>query len=371
MRNAQLYAFPCSSARPLHRMMWGWDESERVARRSDVGAKTFARQQDALDAAHAEEERIRRHKWVDPTRAAVPVADRAETWLKTKKRLRPSSRARLVGVLGNHVVERFGDYPLNTITHAEVQEWVNSMPPATARKAFDALSQIMRAAIANREIVYNPCTEIELPSVDAGEQRFLSTDEVALLADCIDSHFRALVLLGAYGGLRFGELAGLRRGRVDVLRGRVSVTETLVEVDGELSFGEPKTKRSKREIPLPRTIMREIESHLERYVGADVDALVFTGPKGAPLRRAGFRRCWWLPAIEAAGLTGLRVHDLRHSFVSIWRDAGADILDISKRAGHSSVAFTLDRYGHLYEDRSDALAEQLDELLNQRGRKAL
>jgi len=115
--------------------------------------------------------------------------------------------------------------------------------------------------------------------------------------------------------------------------------------------------------------MREIEMHLERYTGVDKDALVFTGPKGAPLRRAGFRRCWWLPATDAARLQGSRFHDLRHSFVSIWRDAGADILDISRRAGHSSVAFTLDRYGHLYQDRSDGLAERLDELLTARGRR--
>jgi integrase len=114
--------------------------------------------------------------------------------------------------------------------------------------------------------------------------------------------------------------------------------------------------------------MRRLEAHLETYVAGDADALVFTGPKGASLRRAGFRRCWWKPAVRIAGLDGLKVHKLRHTFVALWVDAGAGVKEISVRAGHSSVAFTLDNYGHLYEDRSDALAERLDDLLG--GRKA-
>ncbi|MGI8406958.1 MAG: tyrosine-type recombinase/integrase [Actinomycetota bacterium] len=324
---------------------------------------TFRRQSDAKAAAEEQESRLRRGEWIDPTRASITVAERAEQWLRTKTKLRSSSRARLEGILTNHVLARFGDYRLDSVTHAEVQEWVSSLSPATAHKAYDALSQLMRAAVANREIVYNPCQTVGLPRAVNAEQRFLSTDEVGLLADCIDTRFRALVLLAAYGGLRFGELAGLRRARVDLLRGRVHVRETLVEVNGQLSLGEPKTTRSRRDVPLPRTIMREIEVHLQRFTETENNAPVFTGPKGALLCRAGFRRCWWLPATSAAGLDGLRFHDLRHSFVSIWRDAGADVLDISRRAGHSSVAFTLDRYGHLYQDRSDDLADRLDQLL--------
>ena len=111
--------------------------------------------------------------------------------------------------------------------------------------------------------------------------------------------------------------------------------------------------------------MKELDVHLAHYVAPDADALVFTGPKGAPLRRAGFRRSWWKPATRAAGLDRLKVHELRHTFVALRVDAGANIREVSVRAGHSSVAFTLDNYGHLYEDRSDALADHLDVLLSE------
>jgi integrase len=180
----------------------------------------------------------------------------------------------------------------------------------------------------------------------------------------VESRFRALVLLVAYGGLRFGELAGLRRSRIDLLRGRVVVAETLIDVDGELSFGPPKTKRSRRTVPLPRRIVHELERHLEEYVAPTPDALVFTGPKGARLRRAGFRRIWWRPAVAAAGVPGLKFHELRHTFVALWVAAGANAKEVSVRAGHSSVTFTLDRYGHLCEDHEDRIPERLDALLS-------
>jgi integrase len=78
--------------------------------------------------------------------------------------------------------------------------------------------------------------------VEREEMRFLTPAQVATLADAIDPRYRALVLVGAYGGLRIGELAGLRRSRVDLLRGTVTVAEIVVEVRGVLHIGPPKTR---------------------------------------------------------------------------------------------------------------------------------
>jgi integrase len=254
------------------------------------------------------------------------------------------------------------------LANSEVRRWVSSLialgySPATVRKSFNALSQMMRAAVSDRRIAFNPCLDIPLPPEHSGEQRFLAAGEVEVLADAIDIRFRALVLLAAYGGLRFGELAGLRRNRIDILGGRVVVAETLVENNGRLIFGSPKTKRSRRTVPLPRRVVGELEQHLDQYVSGAPDALVFTGPKGAPLRRSGFHRRWWVPAVNAIGADGLKFHELRHTFVALWVAAGANAKEVSIRAGHSSVAFTLDRYGHLYEDTEHEIPDRLDALL--------
>jgi integrase len=170
----------------------------------------------------------------------------------------------------------------------------------------------------------------------------------------------ALVLVGAYGGLRIGELAGLRRSRVDLLRGTVEVAEIITEVGGRLHMGPPKTRASRRTVGLPRAVVEELATHLA--APAEPDALVFTAPKGGPLRVIAFRARIWRPATRRAGLDGLRIHDLRHTAVALWIAAGANPKEVAARAGHTSVSFTLDRYGHLYPESDTALRDRLDDL---------
>jgi integrase len=345
----------------------GW----RVRYRDPAGrmrSKSFARKLEAERFAASVETEKTQGLWTDPARGKILLAEWAESWLKSKVDLRPTSRTRVESVVRTHVLTEFGKTPLNRLANSDVRRWVSSLialgySPATVRKSFNALSQMMRAAVSDRRIAFNPCLDIPLPPEHPREQRFLAAGEVEVLADTIDIRFRALVLLAAYGGLRFGELAGLRRSRIDILGGRVVVAETLVENDGRLMFGSPKTKRSRRTVPLPRRVIGELEQHLDQYVTAAPDALVFTGQKGAPLRRSGFHRRWWVPAVNAIGADGLKFHELRHTFVALWVAAGANAKEVSVRAGHSSVAFTLDRYGHLYEDTEHELPDRLDALL--------
>jgi integrase len=188
--------------------------------------------------------------------------------------------------------------------------------------------------------------------------RFLTPGEIARLADAIRPPYRALVLVGAYGGLRIGELAGLRRERVDLLRGTVEVAEIMTEVAGKLQIGPPKTRASRRMIGLPRAVVHVLAEHLGP--GGRPADFVFTGPQGGPLRIAGFRYRIWRAATTAAGLEGLRIHDLRHTAVALWIAAGASPKEVAVRAGHSSVSFTLDRYGHLYPESDTALRDRLD-----------
>lgn len=134
--------------------------------------------------------------------------------------------------------------------------------------------------------------------------------------------YRALVLVGAYAGLRCGEGAGLTRASVDLVHSRIIVRTTAVEVGGALTLGnEPKTTRSKRSVPVARAVMRRIEEHLAAHVSGESDALVLTAAKGGPLFRRTFARDVWRPAVKRVGLPGITFHGLRHSFVA---QSGAD-----------------------------------------------
>jgi integrase len=172
-----------------------------------------------------------------------------------------------------------------------------------------------------------------------------------------------MVLVAVFGGLRFGELTGLQRKHVNPLASTISVKRTLVEIGGQVSFGPPKTKTSIRTVTLPRSVMAALVAHMDAYTGADGEAVVFTGERGQPVLRTWFYRYYYQAATAKAGVPGLRFHDLRHTFVALWVSLGRNPKEVSKAAGHSSVAFTLDRYGHLYDVDEAGLADELDGLL--------
>jgi integrase len=172
------------------------------------------------------------------------------------------------------------------------------------------------------------------------------------------------VFVGAYGGLRIGELAALRRSRVDLAAGIVDVAETVNELKGRLAIGPPKTKASRRRVSLPAGVVEELAEHL-RYPGRPTD-FVFRARGGQVLRVSNFRQKIWRPAVVAVNLDGLRIHDLRHTAVALWIAAGASPKEVAQRAGHTSVSFVLDRYGHLFPEADTALRARLDELFVRR-----
>jgi len=266
------------------------------------------------------------------------------------------------------VLPRFGDAPLRAITNSGVRQWVSDLltsglSAATTRKAVFALRQCLAAAIADNRLQFNPATAIPLPTERQKPARYLSQFEVERLVDETPRQYRALVLVGAYAGLRWGEAAGLRRRDIDPLRSRIHIVHTAVEVRGRVTLdNEPKTTRSKRSVPVARSIMRRLEEHLLEFVDGSADSLVFTAPGGGPLFRS-WGRTVLRPASIRANLNDITFHALRHSFVAIMVAAGCNVREVSEWAGHNSVAFTLTRYGGLFEDGADAAVDRLDALL--------
>jgi integrase len=178
------------------------------------------------------------------------------------------------------------------------------------------------------------------------------------LADAIGPRYRALVLVAAYGGLRWGELVGLRIKRVDLLHGRVTVAEQVAEVNGRLLPGPPKTEAGRRTVTLPALAAVALAEHLAQFAEPGPDGLVFPAPEGGYLGRSNFRRRCWLPATTAAGVEGLRFHDLRHSAATLALAAGANTRELMERMGHTSPAVAL-RYQHVMAGRDQAIAAAL------------
>jgi len=262
-----------------------------------------------------------------------------------------------------HVLPEFGDLPLSAITPLHVQAWVNELvaerlAASTVHGCYRMLARVLDAAETSDLIAASPCRHIALPRLETKEMNFLTADELDRLA--ANSGFPMLIYAAGYLGLRWGELVGLKRGRVDTMRRAVEVVEILTEVRGVLAFGPPKTKAARRRVSVPTFLNEMVVEHLAKRP-TDKDALVFVGRDGAPMRRTNFRKRHWLPAVQGAGVPEtLRFHDLRHTCASLLIAQGAHPKEIQARLGHSSITTTLDRYGHLFPSLDERLSEGLD-----------
>jgi len=140
------------------------------------------------------------------------------------------------------------------------------------------------------------------------------------------------------------------------MRRRIEVAESVVDVNGKLVFGSPKSHQA-RSVPVPRFLVDDLASHL---AGKTASELVFGSPSGAVLRVQSFRRRSFDRAATDLGLTGLVPHELRHTAASLAIASGANVKGVQSMLGHASATLTLDRYGHLFGDELDAVAERLD-----------
>jgi integrase len=182
-----------------------------------------------------------------------------------------------------------------------------------------------------------------------------TVEQIMALAEAVPDEYRALVLVSGLGGLRWGECVGLRRSRVDLLHRSVRIAEQVVEVDGRLEVGPPKTQAGVRTVHLPAAAVHALEKQLASFAEPDYDGLVFPAPEGGYLRRSNFGRRVWRPAIRAAGLDGVRFHDLRHAASTLAAVSGATTKELMARLGHSSPAAAL-RYQHAISGRDAAIA---------------
>ena len=341
--------------------------SHRVRWREPTGrmrSRTFPLRRDADAFATKVDHELRSRAYIDPDRGRLPVTEWAAEMMAMRIDLRPSTLARDWSYLRSLVLPTFGAQRLDKVSQRDVQRWVAGLAeekaPATVRKASELLGKVFSTAVTAEMIPRSPCRDIKLPKASRTEMRALSPAELRDLVEATPPRYQALILTAAYTGLRFGELAGLHRDRLDLDLGSLTVMEALIEVQGRIVIGPPKTTASRRVIALPDFLARVLERHLLEYP-SESDR-VFTSSHAAPLRRSNFRRRVWLPAVRKTVGEPLRFHDLRHFHAALLIAEGVHPKVIQHRLGHTSITVTLDVYGHLFEGIDQAAADTLDRI---------
>lgn len=321
---------------------------------------------------------LARGEWLDPNLGRITVAEWAELFMASKRDIRPGTRELYCYLLRCHILPTLGPCPLVSVTPEDVDEWLNTLranpllSSTTENRAFRLLAQMFKQAVRYRRIPASPCEHVAAPKDATREMLFLGPPQVAALAAELGrAHlpYRTLVLLAAYGGLRWGECAGLAVRHVDPVRCTVRV-ERQLHRDGRIDA--PKSAAGTRTVKLPRWLAEEVAGTIAaRQPAADLceahTDLVLLTPEGQSLRHSSnFHGRFWRPAVTGSlppELHKLRFHDLRHTAVAIAIDAAAKAGEplnakaLQERMGHSTIRLTLDRYGHLLEGHDDAMIE--------------
>ncbi|MFP5353497.1 MAG: tyrosine-type recombinase/integrase, partial [Actinomycetota bacterium] len=267
-------------------------------------ARTFTKKTDAENFASSIETDILRGDYVDPRAGKVSLDTWAEKWAAGLS-VKPKTKAGYESLLRSRILPTFGKRRLAQIRRSDIQEWLASMlaeglSPGRVRQAVIVLRLMLDAAVDDRLIARNPADRIKLPKIPHKEAEYFDPEVADRIVSAVPEEYRLLFRILAILGLRYGEAVALRRRHVDFLRRRLRVEESLAEVSGQLIFG-PTKSHAERALPIPPSLMAELEQHLET-IDADPETLLFTGEKGGPLRYRYAYMDIWRPVLKELGM---------------------------------------------------------------------
>lgn len=352
------------AVRQLPSGRWQIRYPDPVTKQVRTGERTYPGKTDAEVALSAIEGDIIRGRWTDPEAGKVNFGEYANAWFRERE-YAATTRGRNGGVLRLHILPKLGGLAVAEISTPRVRRWRAELLEAsvgepTVVKAYQILRAILNTAVDDGLIQRNPCRIKGAGVTRTPERPVLTVEEVYAVADAIEGRYRVLVLLAAFTGLRFGELAALQRRDVD-LKGRfVRVQRAQAEPQsGKLEVKAPKSEAGVRTVSFPGSLSEELKEHLRIFGEDGRTGLLFVGPDSGRLRRNNFHRVW-TTALKAAGIKGVHFHDLRHTGNTLAATGGASTRELMSRMGHSTVRAAL-IYQHLVGGRDQQIADHMDE----------
>jgi Integrase len=334
---------------------------------------TFDTKRDAEQFLVRVETLLMSDEWTDPIRARVTVGDYADRWITERPGLRPRTVELYRWLMRKHIEPRLGGVQLGQLTTAVVREWRASLlaggvSQSIAAKSYRLLRAVLSTAVEeDRILARNPCRVKGADREQAAERPVLTVAQVFELADAMRfQRFRSLILLTAFATLRWGEVTALRRCDVapDGLWVRVNFAHTEVVGRG-IVVGPPKSRAGIRTVAVPAPVAVELTKHLMMYVGSAPDALIFTGPRGAALRRGNFNTLVrWIETVNKLGMPGLHFHDLRHTGNLFAAQTGVSTKDLMARMGHDDMRAAL-IYQRATSQADQQIADRLAKLVDE------
>lgn len=367
---------------------------------------SFEKEKDAHVWGVLREDQVRRGIHRDPAVGKIPIKVWSEKWWEGRV-VADTTRGKDRIRLDKHVLPRWGTVMLDEVETMDVQAWVSQLATGTAatsvkkrplsgdsvRHIHGLLSNMLDWAVVAGKIPANLARAagpgragVTLPAKGMGREVFLTEDEVLAVVAWLDKQGRfqdgTIVMTLAYLGLRWGELAGLTRQRVSMLRRQVEVRDVITEVGSSRALRAYPKGKKRRTLPIPQQLLERLAEQQRRHPVASDGELMFrrlddtAAGAGYGPRPESLSRAWngdvWAPARDKAKVNRLATaHDLRHSYASWLAQRGVPMSSIQQLLGHESIT-TTERYEHLAPDHHERVLNALeDPAVRQQVRQAL
>jgi integrase len=354
--------------------------------------QTYRTKTDAENRLVEIEADVRRGDWIDPDAGQISLKEYAEKWI-AERDLEDSTRELYMGYLRNHINPTLGTALLCELSAPRIRAWRSALlqdgtgAPTVARN-YALLRAVLNTAVDDEILKRNPCRISGAGQTETPERPIATLAEVFAIATSIQARYRLLVLLAAFGQLRFGELVALRRSDLTLPPRRrptpkeisagaepdtliddgfavLRVSRALAELNsGTRKLKGPKSTAGKRTVALPAALLPEIREHLDRYAEAGPHGRLFIGPKKASPRRSSFNGIWKKALKGSHANPALHLHDLRHTGGTLAAQTGATLKEVMSRIGHGSTRAAM-IYQHATSDRDRKIAEALNLMIEE------
>jgi integrase len=262
----------------------------------------------------------------------------------------------------------FAGKPMKEVRRSDIEAWIKQMnaaglAPGTIKTRYVNVRSVFRAAVKDKVIGSDPTDGVRLPRRRRSDVALSipTPEEVGQLMAVAEERFRPFIALCAFAGLRLGEAAGVQLGDVDFLRKTLKVSRQIQRLNGgEIDVRAPKYG-SERVVYLADGLIDLLAKHVADYGTVGKSRWLFPGDEDGPPHQntVGY---WWRKTLRDAGLSGIKLHDLRHFYASGLVAAGCDVVTVQRSLGHSKATTTLNTYAHLWptaEDRTRKAAESI------------
>ena len=290
--------------------------------------------------------------------------------------LKASTAKSYRSMIKEHLRPAFAEHRSDRLTHEVVSGWTRRMADAVAAgtytvKTFRNLLNLLHAILgwakepARAYLLHDPLPKRLKLKQARVERRFLEPDDLDALIGAAESPDDTIIKVGAYTGVRRGELFALKW--TDLEPGDATTAARLRIRRGIYQgiVSTPKTEHSERVVDIGATLVDELMIYKAMYPPMG-EGYIFRTATGTPMDPDNWYHRRFTPTVDRAKLSDVGLHTLRHTYASILINQGENIKYVSRQLGHASIQITADLYGHLFKETSLAAMQRLDARIKDR-----